>query len=234
MSLVVSAKKPVAGKMFVNRKAKRGRRRKYPFPTLVADRTMVKLRYSEMKTFNIVGTTPVVDFVYRGNCHTDPNQGSAGAGVAAYGSYIWGSLYQRATCHKSAIKVKLLNDGASTMQVTLFPSNENDPIDEPGEASTRARRRTTILNQYTDSKQLSATNSTATILGQKQFATWNYQTNPNVEQYPAANWFWHIVPELVFGTGSTMIFQIDIDYYVTFSDRKQDITCLQPPATPPV
>lgn len=209
------------------RKMVKRKRRSFPFTTLAPDTMRVKLRYSETISFPQANNS--YDTIMRGNCHHDCNVTATGPGVSAYGALTWSNIYKRAYVEKSNITVRVLNEGTNTIVTTVFPSNSADPS---GTAGYRARRKAVVSNIYTDTKRISTTAHTAAILGQARTAIWNYQTNPIEANYPVGDWFWHIVTERPFGTGGQVILLLEIDYWVTFSDRRQEVLYLQPPDPP--
>lgn len=188
-----------------------------PTVTLCPDRQYVRLRFSETLKYGLLS---IRDDVYRGNCHIDPAISGVPPGICSYGSEQWSTFYGRCYTTSSSIRVKALTTGTNQVSVTVYPSTNFLPSLSASLAAQRPRKRTTMFNS-TETKTLSNHATTKAVMGERHNAGMNYSSDTIAQAFPTADWYWHIVAELVAGVASDVVILVELDYHVTFFDRKQ-------------
>lgn len=197
--------------------------------TLCPDSMFVRLKYAETLTFGTVG---VSDNIFRGNCHIDPSVSALGVGFSAYGAGNWSSFYSRCHCTSSTIRIKCLAD--QQVLISVYPSNQFTPSLSPELAAQRPRKRTTIVGPFSDVKTLARHATTKAIIGERRTSAMNYASSTTIAQFPLADWYWHIVTEQL-GVPANVTLLVELDYTVTFFDRRQVLLPISAgPAEPPV
>lgn len=196
-------------------------------PTLIPDRTFVKLKYVDNTvnalTFNNSPYSNIRHFY--GNAPFDPDLSIGN--WAIYGYNQWAALYNKVRCFSSKIRIKFYNvDADHVYRVCVVPTDlvPGDNVMNNIFAQSQPYSKSRILPTKGDKSGGILTNymSTVKMEGDKG-AMYDVTFASNVTNLPTNAWYWNVYGANMLGssiTGSPIITNIEIIYYCEFYSRK--------------
>lgn len=154
--------------------------------TVIPDRTVVTLRYTEKVQFNPAATS--YEYIYRGNSINDPN--FTGTGGRPVGYTEWSSFYNRYRVVGSSISLHIL--GSTATSISVFPSLSNTGVSGYADAVSQPYAKCVQVagSGGLNVKRLSNKMGSAKISGQRIMQDDLYAASFGSD--PSAAWYWCI------------------------------------------
>lgn len=191
---------------------------KLNYPTFLPDKLMMKMKYSDTFTFGSIGYN---ERLYNGNSIFDPDR--TGVGHQPYGFDQISSLYGQYKVHGCKIKITAINNSSVvTADFSVTPVQGSVSI-----LTSTQQSRELPYNKYRNIPVLGSNNkviismymSSKVIFGNKIY---DDDYSALITANPAIIWMYIISGEHMTGSlAVTIDCQIDLTYYVTWSDRRQ-------------
>lgn len=191
-------------------------------PTIVADRTFVRLRYNEIATLS--SATYDGSYAFSGNGIYDPNISSTGTQPTGYDQ--WSNFYSQYRVRGSKIKIKVANiSGTSSVIIGVVPCIDyvNTASGGINEVIRDPRCKYTMLSSGGQTLGfVSNYNTTKKTYGENDLSDTLYVgASGNSGSNPTNQWYWCIDAANVSGSGSISLqMHVEITYYVEFFKRK--------------
>lgn len=195
-------------------------------PTGFPDRMCVKLKYFDKYSISITTGIPQAQ-VWRGNDCFDPDL--TGSGHQPNGFDQWSAFYNFQTVVASAVRVRVFPTTVTTVltntiEVVVFPNTASGVLNSKNVGTGREQvyAKWLTINAGNFPNTIRSYMSTAKMAGTAPTAisdAVSAYTN-TVGASPTLAWYWHMYVNCVDEASSTsLIADVEIDYYVIFSGR---------------
>lgn len=215
--------------MRMRRKRYNGKRKfrsKYTKPSTISrvrgvgypDRIVTKLKYVD--SFGL-SSSPVANYIYRGNSLYDPDVTTGGHQPLFYDQYI--AVYEKYRVFGSSIRIQVVNESTVPAYVIITPSTSPVTLTTVSailEQNRASSLRVILPNGYNSSSQKRyCSTKQATGVTYKEILDQDYAATYGAN--PINLWYWNLFAESIDNTTNLSLrFIVTITFYCEFFDRQ--------------